>query len=131
MADEKITYTGVYHRDDDGRPLAIFRDGDAAQAFRRSRLDYDQTMIASADGLDRNTEVADHFKATAPAEVAPAVDAAELQDTLLRNQIRSEESERRRRDQIRSEVVKELDADAKKSDRPAELHEPAAAPRSR
>lgn len=113
MAEDKRTYYGVYHRDGDGEPIAVFTDGDAAQAWRKSRPDGEQMMVAETDSVERHADVADHFRALRDTEQpAPAFtdDPAAVQEDMLRNQIRAEEVDRRKREQLRAEVNEELDA---------------------
>lgn len=103
---EKIIWYGVYHRDGEGLPAALFTDGDAAQTYRKTLPDPDAALVAVADGTGKNADVVEHFKATeAPAVASPD----DLQETLLRNQLRSEETDRRRRERLTAEVKQELD----------------------
>jgi hypothetical protein len=143
MAEDKRTYYGVYHRDGDGEPVAVFTDGDAAQTWRKARPDGEQMMVTETDGLDRHADIADHFEALRASEQpAPAftADPAEVQEEMLRNQIRAEELDRRKREQLRAEVNEELDAQEqeeraqdkpqsrrsrRRSPEPTELREPA------
>lgn len=136
MAD-KITWYGVYHRDGDGMPMALFTEGDAAQVYRRTLTDpADATMVAEADGTGRNADVAGHFKALeAPAVANPD----DLQETLIRNQLRSEETDRRRRERLQAEVKRELDEaeaekpkdDTERGERADEPSRPVARPSAR
>lgn len=123
---DKQTYFGVYRRDGDGHPMALFTDGDEAQTWRKARPDAADMMVAETDGLGRNASVADHFEATAPeTPAAPSGQSPEeLQETLLRNQLRAEEHDRRQRERLRAEVVKELDAEERKEGHAAEVREP-------
>lgn len=108
---EKITWYGVYARDGEGRPLALFTDGDAAQTYRKTLAEPDAALVAVAESVSvgKSASVAEHFEATAAPDPSPGVAALDP-DELLRNELRFEEAERRRRERLQAEVVKELDA---------------------
>jgi hypothetical protein len=86
MADELY---GVYAPEDDGHPLAVFRDGDQAQAFRKQQPNADRLVVTAAHGtLTRHADVAAQFAAVAPATATAEPGATGDPHAGLRAEIR-------------------------------------------
>lgn len=130
MADEKITYHGVYLPDGDGLPAAIFRDGDAAQRYRMT-LDNGATgLVAEVESVSvgRSAAVADHFKALTDAVPTPAVPDP---DAPLRGEIRAQLEMDERRARLTEEVKRDMAKDDSEHPEPARpVVRPVAAPAS-
>jgi hypothetical protein len=103
-------------------PVALFGDADEAQRWRRANYG-DDAHVVPLEATVSETSIA--AARDAVAAMTPSTPAAELvpapdPDAELRGRIRAEEVQRRREDEIRAQVVAELDADASEAqDEPA------------
>ncbi len=104
----KQAWTGVYSRAGEGEPVALFRDGRQANAFRTMVLGEPRAVIATID-LDVPThEGARDVLAGQPQPKEPA--GAKIVDELDRAQIRSQVVADQRRERLEREVRSDLKA---------------------
>lgn len=123
MAEDRV-YHGVYLQDAGDQPVALFRDGDQAQRWRKGEYG-DVGMVAIVDlDVPKNADVAGLLTSAPASDAAPAEDVNvgdEVRKAEIRARLEREERDRRLEDEVRAEMAAEQDGDDEET---VELREP-------
>lgn len=111
MADEMV---GVYLPDSNGEPVAVFRDADQAQRWRRAEHG-DAGIVGPVKGsIQRNQAMAD---ALAPPESEEAVPPTgdQLRRAEIRAKLEADERDTAMTEEVRREMAEDRKADERKA----------------
>lgn len=105
------TYHGVFLPDGKGEPVALFKDGDLAQAHRLQLPNGAAGIVVETDGWGKRDDVAAMFPA---AEPVPAMSVAdEMRKAAIKQQLTEEERDKRLTEDVKREMADEKQAAAK------------------
>jgi hypothetical protein len=121
-------YYGVYVRDGNGEPEALFKSGDKAQAWRKAEYGADEGIVQATENWQASDTVQQHFADTAPAPApSPAADAFAQKKAEIRSRIWDELQTKALEDEVRAEVEADF-AKAQEEVKAAEAAAEASAP---